>query len=525
MRHAVSSGLRMMLMLNVPATLGLSVLATPIVALIFERGRFTPADTAATAAALVCYAPGPGRLLGRQARSRPAFYALGNSRMPVIASAASVALQRRAEPDAGAVARPSRPGAGHRHRGAAERRHSALAAARAAGRPRRRRLAHRRCARSRCASLAMAVAAYYAERLLHVPFAGDARDRRRRVRVFGAIGVGLVVLAVSAHLLRIEEFTELRRRVLRVLNVVDSTRCAATRRATVAFSYSFGPGPLSPAIKALIVANVAVFVVMWLMPHRPGSPFSNFSAWCPRRSSQSFRVWQPVTYMFLHGAIGHILFNMLALWMFGTELERMWGTQFFLRYYFVTGIAAAVTTIAVSLLPFRDDRAHVLLGDDRRLRRHLRPAARLRPDVSEPADLHVLRLSDSREVLRDDHGRHRAALRRWATAAAASRTSRTWAGWSPATSLLRGRRLSPANEVRYRYLRWKMDRARKKFGVYSGGQGRLGQARPLKVKKSKVQARTSYFLVPTCYLLTFRPPSPPIISASSAPTSGSPSHR
>ena len=45
--------------------------------------------------------------------------------------------------------------------------------------------------------------------------------------------------------------------------------------------------------------------------------------------------------MFLHGGVIHILFNMLALWMFGTELERIWGTRFFLKFYFVTGSARA----------------------------------------------------------------------------------------------------------------------------------------------------------------------------------------
>ncbi len=62
-------------------------------------------------------------------------------------------------------------------------------------------------------------------------------------------------------------------------------------------------------------------------------------------------LWQPVTYMFLHGGIGHLLFNMLALWMFGTELERTWGTRFFVRYYMVTGIGAALVTVAWSLSP------------------------------------------------------------------------------------------------------------------------------------------------------------------------------
>ena len=88
-RHGVASGLRMMLMLNVPAMVGLIVLSTPIVELIFERGQFTRADTAATATALAWYAPG---LIGYSAVKllSPAFYALGNSRIPLIASAASV---------------------------------------------------------------------------------------------------------------------------------------------------------------------------------------------------------------------------------------------------------------------------------------------------------------------------------------------------------------------------------------------------------------------------------------------------
>jgi len=91
MRDTVSNGLRMMLMLNVPATVGLVVLATPIVALIFEHGAFTPAHTAATAAALAFYAPG---LVGYSAVkiAVPSFYSLRDSRTPVLVSAATVLL-------------------------------------------------------------------------------------------------------------------------------------------------------------------------------------------------------------------------------------------------------------------------------------------------------------------------------------------------------------------------------------------------------------------------------------------------
>jgi putative peptidoglycan lipid II flippase len=90
-RRTVSGALRLMLMLNVPATIGLLVLAEPIVALLYQRGQFTSADTAATAAALMFYAPG---LVGYSAVkiASPTFYALRDSRTPVIVSLMSVGL-------------------------------------------------------------------------------------------------------------------------------------------------------------------------------------------------------------------------------------------------------------------------------------------------------------------------------------------------------------------------------------------------------------------------------------------------
>ncbi len=89
MRDAIARGLAMMLMLNVPATLGLIVLATPIVQLLFERGHFVAGDTIATAAALRLYAVG---LVGYSTVRivSPAFYAIGRSRVPVIVSAGAI---------------------------------------------------------------------------------------------------------------------------------------------------------------------------------------------------------------------------------------------------------------------------------------------------------------------------------------------------------------------------------------------------------------------------------------------------
>ena len=90
-RRTVARGIRLMLMLNVPATLGLYVLAVPIIHLLFERGRFTAADTMATAGALRLYAVG---LVGYSAARivSPVFYAIGRSRVPVAVSIATIAL-------------------------------------------------------------------------------------------------------------------------------------------------------------------------------------------------------------------------------------------------------------------------------------------------------------------------------------------------------------------------------------------------------------------------------------------------
>ena len=142
-RQALSSGLRMMLMLNVPATLGLLALATPIVRLIFERGRFTPADTAATAAALVCYAPG---LMGYSAVKlvSPSYYAMGHSRIPVDRERGKRRVQRCPQSGSRSIARSSRPRAGHGGGRAAERRPAPRAASLATGRHRRAAPADRR---------------------------------------------------------------------------------------------------------------------------------------------------------------------------------------------------------------------------------------------------------------------------------------------------------------------------------------------------------------------------------------------
>ncbi len=107
-----------------------------------------------------------------------------------------------------------------------------------------------------------------------------------------------------------------------------------------------GPGPLTPVIKVLVIGNVAGFLLQQVAP-----TVTLYLGLRPADVLESLRLWQPVTYMFLHGGLFHLLFNMLSLWMFGVELERMWGSNFFARFYGVAGLGGAATTIILSFLP------------------------------------------------------------------------------------------------------------------------------------------------------------------------------
>ena len=113
-------------------------------------------------------------------------------------------------------------------------------------------------------------------------------------------------------------------------------------------SYSFGPGPMTFAVKWIIIINVVVFALTTFA----SSAFEYFGL-IPERVIERGWIWQLATYMFLHGGALHILFNMLGVWMFGVELERRWGTRFFIQYYAVSGIGGGLTFLLISLLPFQ----------------------------------------------------------------------------------------------------------------------------------------------------------------------------
>lgn len=101
-------------------------------------------------------------------------------------------------------------------------------------------------------------------------------------------------------------------------------------------------------VKWLLIANTVVFVLVSLSTHGIQSSVFQFLALHPAGVMKSGTLWQLVTYLFLHGGIGHLIFNMLALWMFGTPLEGDWGTRRFLKYYFICGIGAGLFDVGLN---------------------------------------------------------------------------------------------------------------------------------------------------------------------------------
>ena len=102
--------------------------------------------------------------------------------------------------------------------------------------------------------------------------------------------------------------------------------------------------PLQPVTRALLLINVAVF---FLLPLLGGSVEALFALW---PLGTHFLPWQVVTYSFLHGSFEHLFFNMLGLWMFGSELERIWGEKRFLQFYAASVLAAALAQLIVTAL-------------------------------------------------------------------------------------------------------------------------------------------------------------------------------
>jgi membrane associated rhomboid family serine protease len=100
-------------------------------------------------------------------------------------------------------------------------------------------------------------------------------------------------------------------------------------------------------VKWLLISNTAMFLLVYLGGARFGADFL-LLALAPRAVVYHFAFWQLFTYLFLHGGISHLLFNMLSLWMFGSMLEQDWGTRRFLKYYFLCGVGAGLCDVVVN---------------------------------------------------------------------------------------------------------------------------------------------------------------------------------
>jgi len=224
-----------------------------------------------------------------------------------------------------------------------------------------------------------------------------------------------------------------------------------------------GPGPMTPAVKWIIWANVAVFIARVIYPR-----LTVFLGLIPEAVIEHRWIWQPVTYMFVHEGFTHILFNMLGIWMFGVELERKWGTNFFLKYYAITGVGAAITTLIVALLPFAVTSATYganTVGASGALYGILLAFALYYPErpilmfmlFPVPAKYFVMiigAISFLSATSGAPHVAHAAHL----------------GGMAFGYLYLKGGGGGLSAEIKYRYVKWKMNRLRRKFDVYSGGR-------------------------------------------------------
>lgn len=100
---------------------------------------------------------------------------------------------------------------------------------------------------------------------------------------------------------------------------------------------------LPPAIRMLMIANLIGFLVGWLVPDA-----HNLFGLVPQQVLFQRWIWQPLTYLFLHGNLWHLIFNLFALWMFGMPVEAQWGERDFLKYYFLCGWGAALMHLALA---------------------------------------------------------------------------------------------------------------------------------------------------------------------------------
>jgi membrane associated rhomboid family serine protease len=222
---------------------------------------------------------------------------------------------------------------------------------------------------------------------------------------------------------------------------------------------------MTRGVKGLLIANVGAFLLQWIVRGLIG-----FFGLVPEAVFERFWIWQPVTYMFLHADVVHLLLNMLVLWMFGVTLERHWGRQAFLRYYFVCGIGAAITSLVAAWLPF--DFAQVLyytptVGASGAIYGLLLAFGVLFPH--QPIYMYFLFPVPARIFVLIT-----GALVLWSSMTDVVGGTAHLAhlgGMLFGYAYLTMGRGGPLADLKYHYVRWRMNRMRKRFGVHDGGRG------------------------------------------------------
>lgn len=111
---------------------------------------------------------------------------------------------------------------------------------------------------------------------------------------------------------------------------------------------------IPPVIKNLIIVNALVFFAQKIFGDEGPTGLMNLFALHDVRS-EYFRPHQIITHMFMHGNLPHILFNMLALWMFGSILENLWGSKRFLIFYILCGLGAALLHLGALYVELKDE--------------------------------------------------------------------------------------------------------------------------------------------------------------------------
>jgi membrane associated rhomboid family serine protease len=114
-------------------------------------------------------------------------------------------------------------------------------------------------------------------------------------------------------------------------------------------------GFITPGVKLLVLICSGVFLVQTLLQVGVSRDFEyhyvkQIFGLIPHALTHGLRIWQPFTYIFLHGDLLHLLLNMLFLWMFGRELELVWGKRRFLNYFFICGVGAGLIEVLVKTI-------------------------------------------------------------------------------------------------------------------------------------------------------------------------------